>query len=353
MSERKNKSIRPDQLGHNRLELNDLSKLNNLSGLSDLSDLRDLSFEKALSIYEDAEISTDGLRALADRIRYDRLGNETAFCTIVNGKSGKCTEDCRFCAQSKFYDTDVTTYPMLPQEEILKAAFEAKESGVQKFSIVTSGGYLTDDLLKALLPIYEKLKSQTGLSICASHGMLTYDQAKALKAVGVDTYHHNLESSRDFYPQVCMSHDYQERIETVKACQDAGLNVCCGGIFGLGESVEDRLKLAFEIKELGVKSIPLNLLMPIAGTPMAINVPLETDEILRTLALFRLINPDAMIRIAGGRMTLGSSIEKALTGGVNALMVGNYLTTLGSKVNEDLLMMSKLGYQTSLEKTSL
>ena len=304
----------------------------------------ELTLEKASAIALDPAYSTEMLLAAADEIRQAHVGNKTSLCTIVNGKSGKCTEDCRFCAQSKYYVTEVQTYPLLSSDEILEAAFNAEKSGVQKFSIVTSGGYLTDMLLDALTPIYMRLVRETDLKICASHGMLTPLQAKRLKAAGVSKYHHNLETSRSYYPEICKSHDYQERIQTIKACHEVGLEVCCGGIFGLGEEMSDRIALAYEIKALGITSIPINILMPIEGTPLAMNTSLEIDQILRSLAMFRIICPYAVIRIAGGRAKLGNDIKSAFTGGVNALMVGNYLTTLGSKVEDDLLMMKELGY---------
>ncbi|MBS7527018.1 biotin synthase BioB [Fusibacter paucivorans] len=303
------------------------------------------SYEAVCHLAENPMVQTEDLMMGADAVRRQFKGTQTSLCTIVNGRSGKCSEDCKFCAQSKYYPTDVTTYGMMPTEDILKAAKTAEESGVHCFSIVTSGGYLSDSLLEALEPVYRRLKAETQLSLCASHGMLTALQAQRLKAVGVTTYHHNLETSRKFYPTICTTHAYDERIETVKVCQSAGLNVCCGGIMGLGETMADRISLAFEIKALGIQSVPMNILMPIEGTPMAMNAPLSTDEILRTLAMFRLILPEADIRIAGGRAKLGRHVENALTGGVNALMVGNYLTTIGSVVEADLKMMAALGYQ--------
>ncbi|MDK2865974.1 MAG: biotin synthase [Clostridiales bacterium] len=302
-------------------------------------------YEAVYHLAVNPSVKTEELMLGADAVRRQFKGDNASLCTIVNGRSGKCSEDCKFCAQSKYYPTDVTTYGMMPTDDIIKAAKAAEDSGVHCFSIVTSGGYLSDSLLEALDPIYRRLKAETRLSLCASHGMLTALQAQRLKAAGVTTYHHNLETSRKFYPTICTTHAYDERIETVKICQSAGLNVCCGGIIGLGETMADRIALAFEIKALGIQSVPMNILMPIDGTPMAMNAPLSTDEILRTLAMFRLILPEANIRIAGGRAKLGRHVENALTGGVNALMVGNYLTTLGSVVEADLKMMAALGYR--------
>jgi biotin synthase len=302
-------------------------------------------YDTAAHVAADSSISTESLMLAADEVRRYFRGTKTSLCTIVNGRSGTCSEDCKFCAQSSYYATDAAVYDIMPIPSILAAAKAAAQSGVHHFSIVTSGGYLTDVLLEALIPVYQQIKAETDLLLCASHGMLTEKQAQRLKSAGVSTYHHNLESSRKFYPTICTTHTYDERIETVRRCQNAGLAVCSGGILGLGESMADRIALAYELKALGVRSIPINLLMPIAGTPMAMQVPLSTDEVLRSLAMFRLICPEADIRLAGGRMKLGKHVENALTGGVNALMVGNYLTTLGSSVEADFKMMAMLGYE--------
>lgn len=302
-----------------------------------------ITFEEATKLMTaDEDLKT--LLNAANDIRKHFVGSQASLCTIINGKSGKCSEDCKFCAQSAHYNTGVDEYEMLDVDEILKSAKEVEAEGVHKFSIVTSGKDLSDSDLEKLLPIYDVLVKETSLDICASHGILTFDQARQLKAVGVKTYHHNVETSKENYENICTTHDYQDRVDTIKACQEADLNVCCGGIFGLGESREDRLKMAFEVKDLNIKSIPLNFLMPIPGTPMALNEMIAIEEILKTLAVFRFINPDSYIRYAGGRAMLEEKHIDGFSGGVNAALVGNYLTTVGSNIQEDKDLLTSLGF---------
>jgi biotin synthase len=211
---------------------------------------------------------------------------------------------------------------------------EAK--GVSHFSLVTSGKAVTNSLLRQLLPVYELLKKETNLQLCASHGLLNEAQAFALKEAGVNRYHHNLESSRSFYSKICTTHHFDERVATVRAAKLAGMEVCSGGIIGLGENVAQRIELALEISQLQVDSIPLNFLMPVKGTPLEVNQPLQVTEILKILALFRIINPKTEIRIAGGRQLLLGYENEMLKAGISGLMVGNYLTTNGIDPNTDL-----------------
>ena len=311
----------------------------------DILKKKNLSYEEACRLASDDKYPTDLLLSAANQLRVEHLEQQFHLCTIVNGKSGKCSEDCKFCAQSVHYETEVETYDLIDENQMMAAAHEAETAGVHCFSIVTSGRELTESLLAQLTPLYRRLKAETKLSLCASHGMLTQAQAVKLKALGVSTYHHNLEASRGHYPAVCTTHDYEVRIDTIKYCQKAGLNVCSGGIIGIGEKMHDRIEMFMTLRELGIKSIPMNILMPVEGTPMALNVPVDNDEILRTLAMARLILKDASIRIAGGRLKLGEDIGKALKGGINALMVGNYLTTVGNNITQDIEMLSGMGYK--------
>jgi len=291
------------------------------------------------------EIALEPLLELANRVRREYSGNEMALCSIVNGKSGKCSEDCKFCAQSIHYDTGVETYNRLSVEEILESAREMEREGVRRFSIVTSGRDLTDEDLEWLEPIYKTLKQETNMDICASHGMLSESQAVRLKRAGVTTYHHNLETSRRHYEAICTTHAYEERIETIEACQRAGLRVCSGGIFGIDETEKDRLEMAFELRTLGVDSVPVNFLMPIKGTPMALNTLPSAESILRMLAIYRLILPSAEIRYAGGRALLGTRAKDGFCGGVNGALSGNYLTTVGNSVAQDKAMVTELGFK--------
>jgi len=292
-----------------------------------------LELDYWLSLYQ---LPYKDLSSIANRYRREYFDQNLDYCSIINAKSGKCSEDCRFCAQSLHYKTGVQEYSYLKPEKILQLAREMESKGVEHFSMVTSGRAVTNSLLKKLLPIYELLKKETSLKLCASHGLLNEAQAFALKQAGVNRYHHNLESSRSYYSKICTTHNLDDRIDTVKAAKLAGMEVCCGGIIGLGENVAQRIELALEISQLNVDSIPLNFLMPVDGTPMEKTPKLHIGEILKILALFRIINPRTEIRIAGGRQLLIGYEKEMLKAGISGLMVGNYLTTNGIDPAQDL-----------------
>lgn len=271
-------------------------------------------------------------------------GRQVDLCSIINAKSGRCSEDCAFCAQSGHHRTGAPVYPLLSREEILQRALEMEAAGARRFSLVTSGrGALSGDFEK-ILGIFETLREKTGLSLCTSLGLVDFQKAARLKEAGVSTYHHNLETSRSYYHRICTTHSFGDRVETVRAVQEAGLEVCSGGIIGLGEGWEHRVEMAFQLKELGVWSVPLNILTPIEGTPLwgsPVPAPLE---VLKTAAMFRLVLPRTVIRLAGGREAALRDLQSAaLLGGVNGLMVGNYLTTGGRQVEDDLRMIRDLG----------
>lgn len=304
---------------------------------------KEITFSEAIELYQTEDL--EELFGAANRIREKFTGNKVDLCTIMNAKSGKCSENCKFCAQSAHYSTGVEVYPLVDVEKALKLAKENEASGAHRFSLVTSGkGILQKDWEK-VLTIYKVLRKETNLKLCASLGIISYEQALQLKEVGVTMYHHNVETSRDYFPKICTTHTYQERIDTIKNVLRAGLDICCGGIIGMGESFEDRINMAFEIKELGVKSIPINILNPIKGTPLENLKPLEPQEILKTMAVFRFIIPDSFIRYAGGRSALGELQRQGLKAGVNAALVGNYLTTVGNKISEDIQMIKEEGLE--------
>ncbi|GAU77993.1 biotin synthase BioB [Fusibacter sp. 3D3] len=298
---------------------------------------------EAVSLLDDA-VSLSALMASANRIRIERAGNKLALCSIINGKSGQCSEDCKFCAQSVHYETGVDTYEKMSIESIVETAKTLEHEGVHRFSIVTSGRALHERDLNWLLEAYRILRQVTALELCASHGMLTPQQAEKLKQAGVSTYHHNLETSRAHYKAVCTTHSYEERIETIKSCQNVGLKVCSGGIFGIDETDEDRIEMAFELKKLEIKSVPVNFLMPIPGTPMALNQLPSPECILRMLAIYRMILPEAEIRFAGGRAYLGELAKNGFQGGVNGALSGNYLTTVGNTIAQDIELVKSLGF---------
>lgn len=299
----------------------------------------------ALAAVEDQELPF--LLAMADRIRQRFVGDKVDLCAIVNGRSGMCSENCTFCAQSAHHKADISVYPLLSADELVAAAKQAQDGGALRFSIVTSGrGVDGDSDFPQIIAALERINKETKLMVCASLGTLTLERAKALKAAGVSRYHHNIESSRSFYPNVCTTHTYDDKAVTISIAHEAGLEVCSGGIIGLGESMEDRIDMAFELKAFGVHSVPLNILNPIKGTVLAGQPPVPPREILKTFALFRFIMPEKGIRTAGGReVNLRDLQAVGLMGGINGMLIGGYLTTGGRRYDMDLAMVKDLGLQ--------
>lgn len=285
------------------------------------------------------------LTSAADEIRRNLCGNGFDICTIVNGKCGKCSENCRFCAQSAHYDTEISEHSLLSSEELSAEASKNAAAGVLRYSIVTSGRKLSDDEVGKACEAVKKIKSETDISVCASFGLLDKVQFEKLKAAGVERIHNNLETSRRNFPNVCTTHSFDDKISAIKAAQDAGLTVCSGGIIGLGETREDRISMAEELRSLGIKSVPVNVLNPIAGTPLGDSERLSEDEILRTVAVFRFMLPDASIRLAGGRGLMNDKGKSCFLSGANAAISGDMLTTSGITVASDLEMIAELGYE--------
>ncbi|MBQ6758236.1 MAG: biotin synthase BioB [Selenomonadaceae bacterium] len=270
-------------------------------------------------------------------------GRHIDLCTIINGKSGRCGEDCKYCAQSAKHHTGVDEYDFLPTEKILEVALADERAGVNRFSIVTSGRALDGKSFERAIDAYKVLHARLKLELCASHGILTAEQLQRLRAAGVKRYHHNLETSRRFFPHICTTHTYDERIKTIKLARAAGLEVCSGGIIGMGETWQDRIDLAFEVAALEIKSIPINILNPIKGTPLE-NLPrLKSEDILRTIVIFRYINPTANIRLAAGRKFLPDNGASAFLHGASAAITGNMLTTLNTNIRADLKLLNELG----------
>ncbi len=284
------------------------------------------------------------LHSLADAVRRHFMGDRFHLCSIINARSGNCTENCRFCAQSARYRTGVTTYELIDTHQALAIARDNDRHGVDRLSLVTSGHSVDSTALEQLTPLYATLARETSMEFCASMGFLTPETAAALQRAGVSRYHCNLEANQARFPDICTSHSWQDKVETLATARRAGLSLCSGGIIGMGETMEDRIELALELRELGVKSIPVNILTPIPGTPLADLPPLPLREVLTFLALLRLINPDAVIRMAGGRQQLGDDQYRCFTAGANGAIVGNFLTTTGSSISEDLHNLARLGY---------
>jgi len=285
------------------------------------------------------------LAVAANDIRRHFCGDDFDMCTIVNAKCGRCSENCRYCAQSVHYKTaSKEYYTLLGTEAILKAAKHDADRGVPRFSLVTAGRTLSQKDVDQVCEEIRAIRRETKLSVCLSAGLLTGEQFAELKAAGLDRVHCNLETSRRNFPNVCTTHTYDDKVRTLKAARDAGLSLCSGGIMGLGETFEDRIDMAIDIRGLGVRSIPVNVLNAIPGTPFEHNVPLKNDEVRRIVAVYRFIIPDGYIRLAGGRGLLGDAGELALKGGANAVISGDMLTTSGISVETDFALAHKLGF---------
>lgn len=305
-----------------------------------------LGREEAISL---AEAPLEELREAANEIREKRCGNGFDICTIINGKCGRCSEDCKYCAQSSHYHTSCTeSYPLLSTEELLAGAKYNEERGVLRYSIVTSGRRLSDREVDRVCESIRRIKEETSIEVCVSFGLLDEEQFRKIKEAGASRVHCNLESSARYFPEVCTTHTYEEKIQTLKAAKRAGLSVCSGGILGLGETMEDRIDMVLTARELGVKSIPMNLLNPIPGTPYENNRPLTNEEACRCAALFRFLIPDASIRLAGGRGLVGDKGEACFKSGANAAISGDMLTTAGITVETDMELLKKLGYEARL-----
>ncbi len=313
-----------------------------------------LTFEEALPLFE-MENSTDIIFLLswANQIREHFKGNKIHLCSIVNVKAGACSENCRFCSQSAAYQTDSPRYGMIESEPVLGAAAEAKTNGVTALGLVAAWRGLEEGpVLDEVCARLEELKADGKTRPDASLGIIKEQKvADRLKAAGLECYNHNLESSRRFFPEVCTTHSYDERLQTIQHLKHAGIKICSGGILGMGETRRDRCELAFSLRDLGVNVVPLNFLNPIPGTPFANKPPLPPMEILQSIACFRFILPRQEIMVAGGRaVNLRDAQSMMFMAGASAMMVGNYLTTLNQPVEKDLQMLKDLGLDPTWDK---
>ena len=280
----------------------------------------------------------------ADRIRGARIGEKVDLCSIINGRSGKCPEDCKYCAQSVHNHTNCEVYDFLPEEDIVAACRVNEQEGVDRFSIVTAGKALTGEEFEKAIHAYETMHRECKIDLCASMGFLNAEQLHRLHEAGVTSYHHNIETSKRNFPNICTTHTYDMKIETLKLVKEEGMCACSGGIIGMGETWEDRLDMAISLAELGIDSIPINALMPIPGTPLEGQEQLSEADILRTIAFFRYINPDANIRLAAGRALLTNDGETAFQAGTSATITGNMLTTVAcATIRSDRNMLESLG----------
>lgn len=283
----------------------------------------------------------------ADKLRTYFCGNRVDLCTIINGKSGNCTEDCKYCAQSGKHKTGIKEYSFLDVDSIVEDAKCNAKEGVHRYSIVTAGRTLSDKNMKQALLAYRRMHEECDIKLCASHGLLNFEQFVALKAAGVGRYHDNIETSKRYFKNICTTHTYEDKITSIKNAQKAGLEVCSGGIIGMGETFEDRIDMAISLSELEVNSIPINALIPIKGTPLQDLPLISAEDILRTIAIFRFINPKAEIRLAAGRSIMNHSGETAFHSGANATITGNMLTTSSYNTKQDIEMLTKLGFDLS------
>ena len=306
-----------------------------------------LTREEALALVTDPD--KEALYRAGGEVRDRRMGRHFDTCSIVNARSGRCSEDCKWCAQSVLFRTGVHEYDVIGQADCLALARENVRHGIDKFSFVTSGRALPDryvDILCGYAREIGKMGEREGrsLHLCASMGLLTLAQLRRLREAGITRYHCNLEASHRFFPRVCSTHTTGEKVATLRAAREAGMEVCSGGIIGMGETMEDRVDLALMLRELEVKSIPLNVLNPIPGTPLEGMSPLTDEEYLTTVAMFRLVNPDAYLRFAGGRTRVAHLEERAMKAGINAAIMGDMLTTAGPKIMEDKERIKNLGF---------
>lgn len=304
----------------------------------------ELIFDEALELINTVPLSE--LCKAADRVREHFCGNTIDLCSIINARSGKCTEDCKWCSQSRHFSTGITEYETIDKAEAVRQAMENRCEGVNRFSLVTSGRTVTHKQLDGYIGIYNEIADKSDISLCASMGLLTREKLQRLKDAGVVHYHCNIETAPSFFANLCSTHTMDEKVNTIRMAQEIGMKVCSGGIIGMGETMEQRVEMALFLREIGAVSIPINILMPVKGTPLQHSTPLTDDEILATFAIFRLINPKANIRFAGGRGQIIHRQHEALHAGINAALVGNYLTTIGAaSVDEDKKNFSAAGFK--------
>lgn len=279
------------------------------------------------------------------KLSFEFMKNDIEFCSLVNARNGKCSQNCRYCAQSSHYRTDIESYPLVDRETVKKAALEAKGNHVSRFAVVTSGKSPDESDVDGIIGLIDEINKIDGIRSCASIGILTEEQAQKLAKSGLKRFHHNINTSRSYYPEVCTTHSWDDRFNTCKLVKKYGMELCCGVILGMGESIEQRVEMAMELAEIQPDSIPINILMPIPETPFENYLDkIDEENILRTLAIFKIANPDSILRFCGGRMRLSEENQiKALTSCVEGILTGNYLTTTGKLPDEDIALANQLG----------
>ncbi len=305
-----------------------------------------LTVDEAMALND--SVSTDALCDAADQVRQRWMGDVIDTCSIVNARSGRCSEDCKWCAQSRHHSTGIAEYEYIPREDLIEAVRMNDAVGVRRFSMVTSGRRVPKAQMKRFCDLYRDAAAESPIYLCASMGLLGREELQMLKDAGVRRYHCNLETASSYFPELCSTHTHEDKMATIRAAIEVGMEVCCGGIIGMGETMRQRLELACEAREAGAASIPVNILQPIPGTPLESTPLISEDDVIRTVALFRLIAPKVTLRFAGGRARLSQeSMKRILRGGMNGALIGDMLTTVGNKIDEDYRMFDETGFKKS------
>lgn len=308
-----------------------------------------LTKEDDLSVLLTADL--DELCTGADKIREKLCGNKVDLCSIINGRGGRCSENCKFCAQSAHHNTDCEEYGFLERKTFMEGCAYASEQGVNRYSIVTAGRTMEGEDLEKAIAAYQAMHEEyPDMILCASHGLVKGADLKRMREAGVTMYHSNVETSEHFFPEICTTHTYEDKLNEIRLAKEAGMEVCSGGIFGMGETWQDRLDMAALLAQLQVNSIPLNFLLPIKGTPLEDREKLTQEEIIRIVAIFRYLNPTAFIRIAAGRSYFEQGGEILFRAGANATLTGDMLTTVGNNIAQDREMLKGLGFQLKEKK---
>jgi biotin synthase len=342
-------STRPFKIGTRRGEKKVSDTLQQLKDKA--VGMQNIGFADALTLREIGTRKPFALMAAASEIREHFKGKRVNLCGIINAKSGRCPEDCKFCAQSVHYETEAPVYDLISKAEMVEAAGQMRQAGAHMFGIITSGTRIDSE--EEWEEIYQAVREirAMGIKPCVSLGMLDRPRAHALKAAGLYRYHHNLETAPSFFGHICTTHDYSEDVDTIVAAKEAGLETCCGGIIGLGESMEQRIEFAITLKELDVDSVPFNILNPRPGTPLAGRPAIHPLELLVTISIFRFILPDKDIKLCGGKeANLRQLLPLGIVAGCNSLMTGNYLTTPGRDPALDMEMIKDLGLEAVMEE---
>ena len=297
----------------------------------DLLDLYNLPLEELIS--------------KAEQVTKENFNNEVEVCSIISARTGKCGENCKYCSQSVHNHADILCHPLMSVEEVKAAAEQAKANGASRFCIVTSGRSENGDEFNKILEMIKAVASIKGIHCCASLGLLNKEQIQQIKEAGVERFNHNINTSKNYHKEICTTHNFEDRVNTVNMIKEAGMEACTGVILGMGESREDRIDMALSLKELNPKTVPINFLNPIKGTPLeGFEDKIDEEEILKTICIFRIILPNAMLRYAGGRTTRLSheNQKRGIVAGINSVLVGNYLTTAGSNSKDDKEMLKEL-----------